>query len=370
VYHYNLAVALHGKGKLEEAVACYRKAIALDPKYAHAHENLGVALVNQGKVEEAVACYRKAIALDPQVAAYHHNLGVTLDGKGQVDEAIVCYRKAIALDPQHVLAHYNLGVALHGKGKLEEAVACYRKAVALDPAHVQAHENLGIALVYHGKVEEAVACYRKAIALVPGQKARLTLLLWGIQAKADAQAKRVQAVQGRLAAFRKGDYEPRNNDERLGLALLCERQGLYLTAARLYADALAADRRLAEDLQAGQRMQAGLRYDAACCAALASGGRGEGAAGLDDRERARWRRQALDWLKAELLVCGKKTNSWFSAVRNGAYKELRSWQHDSSLAGIRDPDAVTKLPAEERQACERLWADVATLLKKAEEKAR
>jgi hypothetical protein len=49
-------------------------------------------------------------------------------------------------------------------------------------------------------------------------------------------------------------------------------------------------------------------------------------------------------------------------------KTLQDWQKDSDLAGIRDPDAVAKLPAEEQEACKKLWADVAALLKKVEEK--
>jgi len=42
----------------------------------------------------------------------------------------------------------------------------------------------------------------------------------------------------------------------------------------------------------------------------------------------------------------------------------------SDLAGIRDAEAVAKLPADERAAFMQLWADVAALLKKAEEKPK
>jgi hypothetical protein len=49
---------------------------------------------------------------------------------------------------------------------------------------------------------------------------------------------------------------------------------------------------------------------------------------------------------------------------------LRYWQHDLDLAGIRDAAMLAKLPAEERAACEKLWADVAALLKKAETPAQ
>ena len=47
---------------------------------------------------------------------------------------------------------------------------------------------------------------------------------------------------------------------------------------------------------------------------------------------------------------------------------MKHWQQDSDLAGVRDAAALEKLPAEERAACEKLWADVAALLKKVEGK--
>src|SRR6516164_4586354 len=65
---------------------------------------------------------------------------------------------------------------------------------------------------------------------------------------------------------------------------------LHHTATGLYAAAFAADPKLADDLKAGHR------YRAACAAALAAAGQGEDAAKLDDKEKVRLRKQALDWL--------------------------------------------------------------------------
>ena len=50
--HNNLANALAELGKMDEAVAAYSQAIALQPDYAAAHNNLANALRDQGLLDE------------------------------------------------------------------------------------------------------------------------------------------------------------------------------------------------------------------------------------------------------------------------------------------------------------------------------
>ena len=47
-------MSLKDQGKLDEALACYRRALALKPDFAAAHNNLGNTLMDQGKLDEAV----------------------------------------------------------------------------------------------------------------------------------------------------------------------------------------------------------------------------------------------------------------------------------------------------------------------------
>ena len=50
--------------------------LASSRTHAEAHNNLGNALKDQGKLDEAVACYRRALQLRPDYAEAHNNLGV------------------------------------------------------------------------------------------------------------------------------------------------------------------------------------------------------------------------------------------------------------------------------------------------------
>src|SRR5262249_25032298 len=64
--HVNLGNALRAQQDLKGAIACFHKAIALDPGYAPAHNNLGSALQAQGDLKGAIASYHKALEIDPK----------------------------------------------------------------------------------------------------------------------------------------------------------------------------------------------------------------------------------------------------------------------------------------------------------------
>jgi serine/threonine-protein kinase len=419
--HCNLGLTLAGKGKVDEAIACYQKAIDLDPKYAKAHTGLGVALADKGKVDEAISHYRQAIALDPRYAPAHTNLGNALKDKGKVDEAIACHRKAIEIDPGDATAHYNLGNALRGKGKTDEAIACFRqaididpkfaraqsnlgvilcdvkrdydgaiaclqKAIEIDPKVAQAHYNLGNALKGKGKTDEAIACYHKAIDIDPRyaearcnlgdalrSQGRLTESLesyrrghalgskrpdWSYPSLTWVrQARRLVRQEKELPDILSGRRKPVSEAERIEYAGVSTLTRRYQSATRLYAEAFAAQPTLADDLQAAHR------YNGACAAALAAAGQGRDTPRPDDKERARLRRQALGWLRADLALWGKEAEKGTPEARREVREKLLHWQKDPDFAGVRDA-ALEKLPEAERLEWKKLWGAVAALLKK------
>jgi tetratricopeptide (TPR) repeat protein len=163
----NLGNVLRARGRLDEAVSCHRRAIALKSDYAEAHNNLGSALRDSKRPDQAVASYRQAISIKPDFAMAHMNLGDTLLALGRLDEAARSYRRVLQFRPDSVEAHNNLGNALRDSGRLEEAAASYRRAVAIRPDYAKLHNNLGNALLDLGRIEEAVASYSRALELEP-----------------------------------------------------------------------------------------------------------------------------------------------------------------------------------------------------------
>jgi tetratricopeptide (TPR) repeat protein len=351
IAHYNLGDALAATGRLDEAVAAYRKAVEVRPEYAEAHCNLGKALGKMGRHDEEIAAYRRATEVKPDLALAHFYLGLALTERGRPGEAVTALRKAIDLKLDRAEAHYDLGNALRDTGRLDEAAAAYRRAIELRPEYAEAHCNLGDVLLQLGEFARALAAFQR------GHELGARRPDWPYpSAEWVRECRRLVELDGREQAVLRGEAQPGSAAERNEYARVCYYKRLYLASARLRADAFAADPKLADDLKAGHR------YGGACAAALAGCGRGAGAGRLGAAERARWRQQALAWLRADLTANGKLLEGGDPADRRLAAQRLRQWPRDPNLAALRDPAAVARLPADEQKACRQLWAEVAALL--------
>jgi tetratricopeptide (TPR) repeat protein/serine/threonine protein kinase len=371
--HHDLGTVLAEKGRLGEAIAEYQEALRLKPDFALAHNSLGAALQAQGKLDQAIASYRRALRLEPDEAAVHNNLGTALKEQGSLDEAISSYRHALRLKPNNAEAHGNLGGALCGKGQLDEAITACRTAIRLKPDLASAHINLGSALASRGQLDEAITAYRAAVRLQPNnaqahcnlglalqKNGQLTEALAAFRRGQDAQSvrecERLLELDGKLMAVLQGKSVPGSPAERAELARLClTYKHFNATAARFYQEAFATQPELAGDLSTGHR------YDAACAAALAGCGQGKDSPPVADQEHARLRRQALDWLRADLGAWRERLDKEQDKARPTIVQQMTHWQCDPDLAGVRDPQALMRLPEVERQPWQKLWQDVQTL---------
>jgi superkiller protein 3 len=162
---------LAARGRLNEAIAAYRRAIQIDPNLAVAHNNLGIVLARQGRLQEAADAYREAIRLDPNLANAYNNLAEVLQDLGQPQEADQAQAQASAIlsnaNSANVVDYINLGRALGNQGKHEEAIAAYELAIEINPTLGTTHNNLGNSLRSLERLEEAAEAYRRAIELTP-----------------------------------------------------------------------------------------------------------------------------------------------------------------------------------------------------------
>jgi Flp pilus assembly protein TadD len=142
----DFGLALKAAGRQDDALEPLTAvAMRLAPSAPEAHANLGVALNAAGRAVEAVAAFRRAVALRPHDPELHYNLGNGLLAAGVPAEAEAAYRWALGIAPWHTRARTNLGTALKDQGRLAEAIACFAETLAHDPGCADAGWNLALA---------------------------------------------------------------------------------------------------------------------------------------------------------------------------------------------------------------------------------
>jgi len=133
-----------------------------------AHNDLGKAVMLKGRLDEAVVHFRKALEICVNCPDVHNNLGHVLARKGDWLEAITSYRAAIRTWPKpNAHNNNNLGISLAKVGKTDEAIEQFREALRIDGDYREAHCNLALLLLQLGRRDEAVLHLREALRLKP-----------------------------------------------------------------------------------------------------------------------------------------------------------------------------------------------------------
>ena len=164
--HNYQGLVLNDKGRYDEAIAEYTKAIEINPNYSTAYTNRGNVYFNHlMEYDLAIADYSKAIELDPNNAlAYENRSGVYYTNK-QYDLAIADDSKVIMLNPDSD-AYQNRGVVYYASKQYGLAIDDFSMALKLKPTdegfvyfcRAQAYRDMGLSA-------QAIADYKKFIEL-------------------------------------------------------------------------------------------------------------------------------------------------------------------------------------------------------------
>ena len=133
-----LGTILRQQGAAADAIAEFRRTIALEPRSAEAHLSLGQMLERSGDAAGASAALAEAGRLnaqkaDEQAAAFALSRGAEKLRQGEVRAAIVELKDAVRLAPQLARAHYQLALALRRQGAQADARAHFAEAQRLAP---------------------------------------------------------------------------------------------------------------------------------------------------------------------------------------------------------------------------------------------
>ena len=143
VAQYFLGRAKYNLKRFDEAVRAFTECLKLDPQNVKAAGNLGLSYDGLGKTEDALAAYRRAIALDTAVPRTNPgpylNLGTLLVENNRPSDAEQYLAQAVQITPADSRAHRELGKAFLQLNRLEEAQAQLEKASELAPENAPTH---------------------------------------------------------------------------------------------------------------------------------------------------------------------------------------------------------------------------------------
>ncbi|MCC7531291.1 MAG: tetratricopeptide repeat protein [Candidatus Melainabacteria bacterium] len=173
---YLKASKLIADGKLDEALAQYKLAIAADPKYADALADCGTALALKGDWKAAAEMQRKAIAVNPTDALFRLNYARILDKLGDAENSMQELNTAYRLNPKDTSVLMALSKKTLAAGQVKDSVRYLEEAVDLYPARSDLRERLSYGLMKNGDVDQSAAQAKEAVRLDPkSASARVTL---------------------------------------------------------------------------------------------------------------------------------------------------------------------------------------------------
>ncbi len=202
--YHELSYYSNRMGLYDKGMRAAKRAIALKPDDAIAHNYLGWAYGGKGLYDEAFRAFRKAIEIDPQDATYYNNMGYFLIEKGEYKEAVVYLKKAVELRPDYSMARNNLGWAYGKKKQYDEAFRTFRKAIELKPEEPIYHYNMGYFLIESGKYRKSIKYLDRAVELAPDNRAYLLRLAatYSVSGRYDDALDMVDRVIGDGSVYR------------------------------------------------------------------------------------------------------------------------------------------------------------------------
>lgn len=146
----NLSIVYNELGRYDDAhkifntavKTVYKARLIKDPyiegKLANEHALLGSQYYDLGRLKEAIAEYKKALKLRPRFADIMTQLGIAYRESGDLEAAIKTFTKAQSINPRYLPALLHLGIIYYMRGFVDMAIREWNKALVIDPGNQDA----------------------------------------------------------------------------------------------------------------------------------------------------------------------------------------------------------------------------------------
>jgi tetratricopeptide (TPR) repeat protein len=380
VAHYATGVWHKGRGELDEARRCLRKANELRGDQDMGWRALAECELEAGDFAAADAAARRAVDINPKENRSLHLLARILEKRERRTEAATCLRRALDNDANDLVAHAALATILRLENDCSGAAAHYQRITELDDRNVNDRVLLGLMRFKQGLVLDAIAALRAALerdsndphawcqlgralaesdeyeesvrAFRRGHELGLQRRDWRFDSAAwlaDAESK--LAEDARLLRIVDGEAPAKDAAETAAAATAALRAGRERDALRLFEIAFTRDPvLLAHSLGAH-----------AFAAARASLRLADGTS--EPHSASLLRQEALSRLHEGLAAAERALidgNNWEDVQRT-----CRFWLQHPDLVGVRELEDPAGIAGDEKRAWLEFWRRVRALLTRA-----
>jgi tetratricopeptide (TPR) repeat protein len=129
--------------------------------------NSGIALTEANRPNDAIALFRKALAMEPENPLLWLNLGIAQQRVGDYDEALESFHHSILIDDGLADAWLSAGLIYYELEQFSLAEESYKAAIQRNGENPYAWNNLGVLYFIEGSYEEARYCFEQAVSLHP-----------------------------------------------------------------------------------------------------------------------------------------------------------------------------------------------------------
>jgi TolB-like protein/serine/threonine protein kinase/Flp pilus assembly protein TadD len=195
--------------RIQNAKVAAERALQLDDSIAEAHVALAMVQLYQkddqpaeSDHQAAMDSFRRAIALNPNLAIAHQRYAWALAAFGHLDDAVREMRRAQELDPLSHVNNTGLGICLIFARHYREALEYCYKAAELAPNQGPVQNSLAFAYVLNGMYQQAIERYQKARELDPGENGNVlasiatVLVSAGRKSEADSMMPEILKLAG------------------------------------------------------------------------------------------------------------------------------------------------------------------------------
>ncbi len=167
VTHVSLGRTYLQMKRVPEAIAEYKEALRIDPRFVLAYANVGATYLYQmGDVASALPVCQKILELDPGNAWAQDCLGWSYFAKNELPQAQAAFEKAVAANPQATLSRYRLAHTQRVQGHYQQAIETLQQIQKVDPSETSVFYDMGVVYERMGdrqKARESFTRYRREV---------------------------------------------------------------------------------------------------------------------------------------------------------------------------------------------------------------